>query len=95
MKKLTKVSILMIESDEQMVSDVIKPNNILIHRYNQHFQTSLQLIYEKAEKEMSQWRLYNLTRNASQMTQKQFEDFVHEDGSVEIRFSDDIPLSLI
>ena len=83
-----------VESDEQMVSDIIKPNNILIHRYNQHFQTSTPTDIEKAEQEMSQWRLYNLTPNASQMTQKQFEDFVHEDGTVEIRFSDDIPLNL-
>ena len=43
---------------------------------------------------MAKWRLYNLTRHSSQMTRKQFEDFIHADGTVEIIFSDDIPLTL-
>ena len=83
-----------IESDEQTVSDVIKPNNILIHRYNQHFQTSDHVDIEKAEEQMAKWKLFNLTRHSPQLTRKQFEEFVHADGSVEIIFSDDIPLTL-
>jgi regulatory protein YycH of two-component signal transduction system YycFG len=93
-EKIDQSKYINVESDEQMVSDIIKPNKILIHRYNQHFQASAPTDIEKAEKQMSQWKLYNLTRNASQMTQKQFEDFAHADGTVEIKFSDDIPLDL-
>ncbi len=93
MKKLTREYI-NIESDEQTMSDVIKPNSILIHRYNQHFQTSDHVDIEKAEEQMAKWKLFNLTRHSPQLTRKQFEEVIHADGSVEIIFSDDIPLAL-
>ena len=43
---------------------------------------------------MAKWKLYNLTRHSPQLTRKQFEDFIHADGTVEIIFPDDIPLTL-
>ena len=39
-EKIDQSKYINIESDEQTVSDVIKPKHILIHRYNQHFQAS-------------------------------------------------------
>ena len=41
-EKIDQGKYINVESDEQMVSDVIKPDNILIHRWDQHFQTSKQ-----------------------------------------------------
>src|SRR3954471_11853902 len=93
-EKIDQGKYINVESDEQMVSDVIKPNNILIHRGVQHFQTSDQADLEKAEKQMAEWRLFNFKEHSSQITKKQFENFVHTDGTVEVRFSDDIPLAL-
>lgn len=83
-----------IKSDEQTMSDVIKPNSILIHRYNQHFQTSDHVDIEKAEEQMAKWKLFNLTWHSPQLTREKFEEVIHADGSVEIIFSDDIPLTL-
>src|SRR4051812_23501094 len=65
-----------IESDEQTMSDVIKPNSILIHRYNQHFQTSDHVDIEKAEEQMAKWKLFNLTWHSPQLTRKQFEEII-------------------
>ena len=85
-----------IESDELTVNDVIKPNHILIHRGSQHFQTSNQADIEKAEKQMSNWKLYDLVlvRHSPQLTRKEFEDVIHADGTVEMIFPDEIPLAL-
>ena len=93
-EKIDQSKYINIESDEQTVSDIIKPNHILIHRYNQHFQTSNQADIEKAEKQMAEWKLSNLKRHSPQLTKKQFEDVVHAQGTVEIIFPNEIPLTL-
>ncbi len=93
-EKIGQSEYINIDSDEQTVSDIIKPKQILIHRYNQHFQASAQVDIEKAEKQIAKWNLYKLTRHSTQLTRKKFEDFVHADETVEIIFPDDIPLSL-
>lgn len=93
-EKIDQNKYINIESDEKRVDDVIKPNHILIHRANQHFQASDQADIEKTEKQMSKWKLYNLKRHSPQFTRKEFEDFVHAPGTVEIIFPDDIPLAL-
>ena len=71
MKKLAKSEYINIDSDEQTVSDIIKPKQILIHRYNQHFQASAQVDIEKAEKQIAKWNLYKLTRHSTQITKEE------------------------
>lgn len=93
-EKIDQTKYINIESDEKTVSDIIKPNHILIHRFYQHFLASDQTDIEKAEKQMAKWRLYNVTRNSSSLTRTQFEDFVHANGTTEIIFPDDVPLAL-
>lgn len=93
-EKIDQNKYINIESDNQTVNDVVKPSHILIHRGSQHYQTSDQADIEKAEKKMASWKLYNLVRHSPQLTKKEFEDFIHADGTVEIIFSDDIPLAL-
>lgn len=93
-EKIDQSKYINIESDEKTVSDIVKPDYILIHSYNRHFQASDQEDIEKAEKQMAEWRLSNLTPHSPQRTRKQFEDVVHAQGTVEIIFSDDIPLTL-
>ncbi|UYY99015.1 two-component system activity regulator YycH [Peribacillus frigoritolerans] len=83
-----------IKSDVQIVSDVIKPVSILFHGNGQHFQTSNPAEINEMEKEFSQWRFRGLKEISVNRLQRKFDDFVHEDGSIEIEFSDDIPISL-
>ncbi|MED3993512.1 two-component system activity regulator YycH [Peribacillus frigoritolerans] len=83
-----------IKSDVQIVSDVIKPVSILFHGNGQHFQTSNPAEINEMEKEFSQWRFRGIKEISVNRLQRKFDDFVHEDGSIEIEFSDDIPISL-
>ncbi|WP_144527226.1 YycH family regulatory protein [Peribacillus simplex] len=83
-----------IKSDVQIVSDVIKPVSILFHGNGQHFQTSNPVEINEMEKEFSQWRFSSIKEVSVKRLQRKFDDFVHEDGSIEIEFSDDIPLAL-
>ncbi|WHY14158.1 two-component system activity regulator YycH [Peribacillus frigoritolerans] len=83
-----------IKSDVQIVSDVIKPVSILFHGNGQHFQTSNPAEINEMEKEFSQWRFRGLKEVSVKRLQRKFDDFVHEDGSIEIEFSDDIPIAL-
>ncbi|MED4687356.1 YycH family regulatory protein [Peribacillus frigoritolerans] len=83
-----------IKSDVQIVSDVIKPVSILFHGNGQHFQTSSLAEINEMEKQFSQWRFRGLKEVSVNRLQRKFDDFVHEDGSIEIEFSDDIPISL-
>ncbi|MFJ7994216.1 YycH family regulatory protein [Peribacillus frigoritolerans] len=83
-----------IKSDVQIVSDVIKPVSILFHGNGQHFQTSNPAEINEMEKEFSQWRFRGIKEISVNRLQRKFDDFVHEDGSIEIGFSDDIPISL-
>ena len=81
-----------IKSDVQIVSDVIKPVSILFHGNGQHFQTSNPVEINEMEKEFSQWRFSGIKEVSVKRLQRKFDDFVHEDGSIEIEFSDDIPI---
>jgi regulatory protein YycH of two-component signal transduction system YycFG len=83
-----------IKSDVQIVSDVIKPVSILFHGNGQHFQTSNPAEINEMEKQFSQWRFSGIKEVSVNRLQRKFDDFVHEDGSIEIEFSDDIPISL-
>ncbi|TVX76947.1 transcriptional regulator [Peribacillus simplex] len=83
-----------IKSDVQIVSDVIKPVSILFHGNGQHFQTSNPVEINEMEKEFSQWRFSGIKEVSVKRLQRKFDDFVHEDGSIEIKFSDDIPIAL-
>lgn len=83
-----------IKSDVQIVSDVIKPVSILFHGNGQHFQTSNPAEINEMEKEFSQWRFRGIKEISVNRLQRKFDDFVHEDGSIEIEFSDHIPISL-
>ncbi|MGE7906359.1 YycH family regulatory protein [Peribacillus sp. NPDC094092] len=83
-----------IKSDVQIVSDVIKPVSILFHGNGQHFQTSNPVEIDEMEKEFAQWRFSGIKEVSVKRLQRKFDDFVHEDGSVEIEFSDDIPIAL-
>ena len=83
-----------IKSDVQIVSDVIKPVSILFHGNGQHFQTSNPVEINEMENEFLQWRFSGLKEVSVKRLQRKFDDFVHEDGSIEIEFSDDIPISL-
>ncbi|CAN7362085.1 two-component system activity regulator YycH [Peribacillus frigoritolerans] len=83
-----------IKSDVQIVSDVIKPVSILFHINGQHFQTSNPAEINEMEKQFSQWRFRGLKEVSVKRLQRKFDDFVHEDGSIEIEFSDDIPIAL-
>ncbi|MEW5594033.1 two-component system activity regulator YycH [Peribacillus frigoritolerans] len=83
-----------IKSDVQIVSDVIKPVSILFHGNGQHFQTSSPAEINEMEKEFSQWRFRGIKEVSVKRLQRKFDDFVHEDGSIEIEFSDDIPIAL-
>lgn len=83
-----------IKSDVQIVSDVIKPVSILFHGNGQHFQTSNPAEINEMEKEFSQLRFSGIKEVSVKRLQRKFDDFVHEDGSIEIEFSDDIPISL-
>ncbi|WHX62063.1 YycH family regulatory protein [Peribacillus frigoritolerans] len=83
-----------IKSDVQIVSDVIKPVSILFHGNGQHFQTSNPAEINEMEKQFSQWRFSGIKEISVNRLQRKFDDFVHEDGSIEIEFSDDIPISL-
>ena len=85
-EKIDQGNYINIESDEQTVSDIIKPKQILIHRNNQHFQASDQVDIEKAEKQMAEWKLYNLTRHSSQLTKEQFEDVVMQMERLKLYF---------
>ncbi|MGW6380071.1 YycH family regulatory protein [Peribacillus butanolivorans] len=83
-----------IKSDVQIVSDVIKPVSILFHSNGQHFQTSDPVEIDKMEKEFSQWSFTGVKELSMKRLQRKFDDFVHEEGSMEIEFSDDVPISL-
>ncbi|KON66733.1 hypothetical protein AKG34_22235 [Peribacillus butanolivorans] len=83
-----------IKSDVQIVSDVIKPVSILFHGNGQHFQTFNPDEIGKMEKEFSQWRFSGVKEISVKRLQRKFDDFVHEDGSIEIKFSDDVPIAL-
>ncbi|MCY9138563.1 YycH family regulatory protein [Peribacillus frigoritolerans] len=83
-----------IKSDVQIVSDVIKPVSILFHGNGQHFQTSNPAEINEMEKQFLQWRFSGIKEVSVNRLQRKFDDFVHEDGSIEIEFSDDIPISL-
>ncbi|MFJ7932199.1 YycH family regulatory protein [Peribacillus sp. NPDC096448] len=83
-----------IKSDVQIVSDVIKPVSILFHGNGQHFQTSNPVEINEMEKEFSHWRFSGIKEVSVKRLQRKFDDFVHEDGSIEIEFSDEIPISL-
>src|SRR4051812_12102821 len=93
-EKIDQSDYIKIESDEQIVSDVIKPASIFFHRNGQHFQTSSPVKIGKMEKEFSQWRFTGIKELSLKMVQREFDDFVHEDGSIEIEFTDDVPMSL-
>ncbi|MGG3909206.1 YycH family regulatory protein [Peribacillus simplex] len=83
-----------IKSDVQIVSDVVKPVSILFHGNGRHFQTSDPVEINKMEKEFSQWSFTGVKEISVKRLQRKFDDFVHEDGSIEIEFSDDVPISL-
>ncbi|MGE7875762.1 YycH family regulatory protein [Peribacillus muralis] len=83
-----------IKSDVEIVSDVIKPVSILFHGNGQHFQTSDPIEIGRMEKEYSQWSFSGIREISVKRLQRKFDDFVHEDGSVEIQFSDDVPISI-
>ncbi|MGE7762037.1 YycH family regulatory protein [Peribacillus sp. NPDC097895] len=83
-----------IKSDVQIVSDVIKPVSILFHGNGQHFRTVNPEEIGKMEKEFVQWSFTGVKEVSVKRLQRKFDDFVHEDGSIEIEFSDDIPISL-
>ncbi|MFJ7937601.1 YycH family regulatory protein [Peribacillus sp. NPDC096622] len=83
-----------IKSDVQIVSDVIKPVSILFHGNGQHFQTSSPAEINEMENEFLQWRFSGIKEVSVKRLQRKFDDFVHEDGSIEIEFSDEIPISL-
>ncbi|MGE7186336.1 YycH family regulatory protein [Peribacillus sp. NPDC006672] len=83
-----------IKSDVQIVSDVIKPVSILFHGNGRHFRTSDPVEINKMEKEFSQWSFSGVKEISVKRLQRKFDDFVHEDGSIEIEFSDDVPISL-
>lgn len=87
-------NLIKIKSDEQIVSDVIKPVSVLFHRNGQHFQTLDPVKIDKMEKEFSQWTFSDVKQLSSKMVQREFDDFVHEDRSIEINFADDVPMSL-
>ncbi|CAH0298778.1 Two-component system WalR/WalK regulatory protein YycH [Peribacillus sp. Bi96] len=83
-----------IKSDVQIVSDVIKPVSILFHGNGQHFRTVNPEEIGKMEKEFFQWSFTGVKEVSVKRLQRKFDEFVHEDGSIEIEFSDDIPISL-
>ncbi|MFD9626287.1 YycH family regulatory protein [Peribacillus muralis] len=83
-----------IKSDVQIVSDIIKPVSILFHGNGQHFRTSDPIEIGRMEKEYSQWSFSGVREISVKRLQRKFDDFVHEDGSVEIQFSDDVPISI-
>ncbi|WHX91360.1 YycH family regulatory protein [Peribacillus simplex] len=83
-----------IKSDVQIVSDVIKPVSILFHGNGQHFKTSNPVEINEMEKEFLQWRFSGIKEVSVKRLQRKFDDFVHEDGSIEIEFADDIPIAL-
>ena len=85
-------NLIKIKSDVQIVSDVIKPVSILFHGNGQHFQTSDPVEIDEMEKEFSQWRFTGVKELSMKRLQRKFDDFVHEEGSVEIEFSDDVPI---
>ncbi|WP_407406711.1 YycH family regulatory protein [Peribacillus sp.] len=93
-KKIDESDLIKIKSDEQIVSDVIKPVSVLFHRNGQHFQTIDPAKIERMEKEFSQWTFSDIKQMSLKMIQRDFDDFVHEDRSIEINFSDDVPMSL-
>ncbi|MEY9870277.1 regulatory protein YycH of two-component signal transduction system YycFG [Peribacillus sp. B2I2] len=83
-----------IKSDVQIVSDVIKPVSILFHGNGRHFQTSNPVEINRMEKEFSQWNFTGVKEISVKRLQRKFDDFVHEDGSIEIEYSDEVPISL-
>lgn len=83
-----------IKSDVEIVSDVIKPVSILFHGNGQHFQTSDPIEIGKMENEYTQWSFKGVKEISVKRLQRKFDDFVHEDGSIEIQFSDDVPISI-
>ncbi|MFJ7744846.1 YycH family regulatory protein [Peribacillus sp. NPDC097295] len=93
-EKIDESDLIKIKSDEQIVSDVIKPVSVLFHRNGQHFQTVDPVKIEKMEKEFSKWAYSDVKQVPLKMIQQEFEDFVHEDRSIEINFSDVVPMSL-
>lgn len=93
-EKIGQGNYINIETDEKTVGDVIKPNYIFIHRDQRHFQTSNQADLVGAEKQIGEWHLSNLKRLSSQMKKKEFNEFIHANGTIEISFPDEIPLTL-
>ena len=93
-KKFDQSDYLKIESDKQIVSDVIKPVSILFHRDERHYLTRNPAQVDKIEREFLRWTFSSMKELSLKMVQKDFDDFVHENGSVEIQFSDDVPISL-
>lgn len=94
LKKIDQGPFLVIDREEKTVRDVIKPSSILIHRNQRHYQTSSLADLEKASAQMSKWNLSNAKKLSTRMTKKEMNDFMHEDGTVEIIFPDDVPFQL-
>ncbi|USK70303.1 YycH family regulatory protein [Peribacillus asahii] len=94
LEKIDQGPFLVIDREEKTAGDVIKPSNILIHRNQQHYQTSSPVDLEKASAQMNKWNLYNAKKLSTHMTKKEMNDFMHEDGTVEIIFPDDVPFQL-
>lgn len=93
-EKIDEARYIKIQTDEKIVSDVIKPSQLLIHRYQRHFQTSNQEELTKAEEQMKKWNVSNVKLLSFSMTEKEFDHFVQENGTIDIQFSDEFPLSL-
>lgn len=93
-EKMDQGNYINIATDERTASDVIKPTDVLIHRYYRHYLTYKPRDLEKAEQQMSGWELSHLREKSTSLTKKEFNFFTHENGTTEIRFSDSIPLTL-
>ncbi|WP_182480701.1 YycH family regulatory protein [Peribacillus asahii] len=94
LEKIDQGPFLVIDREEKTAGDVIKPSSILIHRNQISYQISSPADLEKASAQMNKWNLYNAKKLSTRMTKKEMDDFMHEDGTVEIIFPGDVPFQL-
>jgi regulatory protein YycH of two-component signal transduction system YycFG len=94
--KLPKIQsdYLRVNSDQQKLTDVFKPEKILFHKGGKHFQTIDEKKVSSVQTEISKWKLVNF-KDVSNLTSKaRFASFVHHDGNTEVIFPDTVPLEL-
>ncbi|MBM7693547.1 regulatory protein YycH of two-component signal transduction system YycFG [Peribacillus deserti] len=80
--------------NQQSISSIVKPMEIIFHKNKQHFVTSSETELDKVMKEISKWSFNHINDVSDRVSEKEFLHFVHGEGKTEIIFPEIVPLHL-